>query len=153
MCEGVIERSSSFSLVFFLISNAINKWIFWYMFKQADTKKHVSEHNCSSVRVFLSILAHLTHFAQSFFLISNAINELIFWYIFKQADTKKHVTDVSEHKCSSVRVFLSILAHLAHLTQFFFLIFKRINKWIFDVSMQIQESMSVSIAGCLVEWF
>ena len=23
----------------------------------------------------------------------------------------------------------------------------------FDVSMQIQESMSVSIAGCLVEWF
>ena len=34
------------------------------MFKQADIKKHVSEHNGSSVKVFLSILAHL---AQSFF--------------------------------------------------------------------------------------
>ena len=136
-----------------MILNRINKRVYLCLLEHANTRKHVYEHSCSTVRVFLSILAHLAHFAQSFFLISNAINELIFWYIFKQADTKKHVTDVSEHKCSSVRVFLSILAHLAHLTQFFFLIFKRINKWIFDVSMQIQESMSVSIAGCLVEWF
>ena len=53
----------------------------------------------------------------------------------KHADTKKHVR---EHKCSSVRVFLSILAHLTHLAQFFFYIFNGINEKIFDVSMQIQ---------------
>ena len=69
--------------------------------------------------------------------------------MFKQADTKTHV---SEHNCSSVRVFLSILAHLAHLAQsFFLLIFLGRNRYIFDVSMQIQKSMSVSIAGRLVE--
>ena len=46
------------------------------MFKKADTKKHISEHNCSSVRVFLSILAHLAHLAQAFFfLIFNGINK------------------------------------------------------------------------------
>ena len=67
--------------------------------------------------------------------------------MFKKADTKKHI---SEHNCSSVRVFLSILAHLAHLAQFFFLIFNGINKC-FDRSMKIQENMSVSIADCLVE--
>ena len=37
------------------------------MLKQADTKKHVSEHKCFSVWVFLSILAHLAHLAQFFF--------------------------------------------------------------------------------------
>ena len=63
---------------------------------------------------------------------------------FKHANTRKHV---SEHSCSSVRVFLSILAHLA---QSFVLILNGINRC-FDVSMQIQESMSVSIAGHLVE--
>ena len=59
---------------------------------------------------------------------------------------------VSEQSCSSVRAFLSILAHLAHLAHLacFFLILKQINKC-YDLSMQIQESMSVSIAGCLVE--
>ena len=40
-----------------------------------ETFEHVSEHNCFSVRVFLSILAHLAHLAQSFFLIFNAINK------------------------------------------------------------------------------
>ena len=45
------------------------------MFKQADTEKHISEHNCSFVRVFLSILAHLAHLAQFFFMIFNAINK------------------------------------------------------------------------------
>ena len=38
-------------------------------------KKHISEHNCSSVRVFLSILAHLAHLAVFFFLIFNGINK------------------------------------------------------------------------------
>ena len=37
------------------------------LFENANTRKHVHEHNCSSVRVFLSILAHLAHLAQSFF--------------------------------------------------------------------------------------
>ena len=55
------------------------------------------------------------------------------------ANTRKHV---SEHSCSSVRVFLSVLAHLA---QFFFLILNGINKCL-DISMQIQKNMSVSIA-------
>ena len=36
------------------------------MFKQANTRKHVREHSCSSLRVFLSILAHLAHLAQFF---------------------------------------------------------------------------------------
>ena len=63
--------------------------------------------------------------------------------MFKQADTKKHVSELS---CLFGRVFLCILAHLAHLAQSFFLIFNGIN-----TKMQIQESMSVSIAGCVVE--
>ena len=50
----------------------------------------------------------------------------------------------------SVRRFLSILAYLAHLACSFLLISKQINKC-FVVSVQIQEIMSVSIAGCLVE--
>ena len=37
------------------------------MFNKADTKKHISEHNCSSVIEILSILAHLAHLAQSIF--------------------------------------------------------------------------------------
>ena len=45
------------------------------MLKQANTRKHVSEHSCSSVRVTLSILAHLDHLDLSYFsLILNAIN-------------------------------------------------------------------------------
>ena len=69
--------------------------------------------------------------------------------MFNKADTKKHI---SERSCSSVRAFLSILAHLAHLAVIFFLIFNGIDKC-FDESMQIQESILESIAGCLVEWF
>ena len=45
-----------------------------------------------------------------------------------------------------MKVFLSILAHLAHLAYSFFLISKQINKC-FDLGMQIQESISESIAG------
>ena len=67
--------------------------------------------------------------------------------MFERANTRKHVR---EYSCSSVRVFLSILAHLAHLAQSFVLILNGINKC-FDVSMQIQESITVSIAGHLVE--
>ena len=47
------------------------------MFKQANTRKHVSEQSCSSVRVFLNILAHLAHLAQFFFWpLLNKLNEL-----------------------------------------------------------------------------
>ena len=67
----------------------------------------------------------------------------------KHANTRKHI---SEHSCSSVRVLLSILAHLAHLAQSFILILNGINKC-FDVSMQIQGSISVSKADCLIELF
>ena len=67
--------------------------------------------------------------------------------MFEHAYTRKHAY---EHSCSSVMVFLSILAHLAHLAQSFFLILNGINRC-FDVSMQIQESMLLSIAGSLVE--
>ena len=36
-----------------------------------DIRKHVSEQSCSSVRVFLSILAHLAHLAFMFCLFLN----------------------------------------------------------------------------------
>ena len=102
---------------FFTILCRINKRVYLCLFEHANTRKHVYEHSCSTVRVFLSILAHLAHFAQSFFLISNAINELIFWYMSKQADTKKHV---SEHKCSSVRVFFKYFSSLSSFSSVFF---------------------------------
>ena len=41
------------------------------MFMKAETEKHISEHNCSSVRVFLNILAHLAHLAQYLLLMEN----------------------------------------------------------------------------------
>ena len=95
------------------------------MFKQANTRKHVSEHSCSSVRVFLSILAHLAHLAQSFFLISNGINKKMFWC--EHANTRKHT---SEHSWLSIWVILSVLAHLAHLAQLYFsLIFSGFNTY------------------------
>ena len=76
------------------------------MFEHANTRKHISEQSCSSVGVFLSILAHLAHLASAFF-IESRINGLIFGYVSEHASTKKHV---SEHCCSSVWVFSSILA-------------------------------------------
>ena len=33
-----------------------------HMIKQADIRKQISEQSCSSVRVTLSVLAHLAHF-------------------------------------------------------------------------------------------
>ena len=60
---------------FFMILCRINKGVYLCLFGHANTRKHVYEHSCLSVRVFLSILAHLAHLAQFFFLISNVINE------------------------------------------------------------------------------
>ena len=73
----------------------------------------------------------------------------MFRYLFEHENIKKHV---SEHSCSSVRVFFSILAHLAHLAQFYFLISNGINKC-FDtcLSMQIQEHVREHIIGHLGE--
>ena len=94
------------------------------MFERANTRKHVREYSCSSVRVFLSILAHLAHLAQVFFS-DFKWDRLIFWC--KHANTRKHV---SEHSWSSGWVILSILAHLAHLAQSYFsLIFSAINTY------------------------
>ena len=45
------------------------------LFEFADTRKHVYEHSCSSVRAFWRILAHLAHLAQFLFFILNVINE------------------------------------------------------------------------------
>ena len=64
-----LAHLAHFAQSFFLISNVINESIFLYMLKQADTKKHVSGHKFSSLRVFTSIQAHLAHLAQVFFLI------------------------------------------------------------------------------------
>ena len=49
-------------LKFFMTLCRINKTV--YLLEHANTRNHVYQHNCSSVRVFLSILTHL---AQSFF--------------------------------------------------------------------------------------
>ena len=48
--------------------------------------------------------------------------------MFKHVNTRKYV---SEQSCLSARVFLSILAHLAHLAQSFFLILNEINRYMF----------------------
>ena len=43
----------------------IKKGVYLCLLEHANTKKHVYEHSCSSVRAFLSNLAHLAHLAQS----------------------------------------------------------------------------------------
>ena len=63
------------------------------LFKQANTRKHVSEHSLSSVRVILSILAHIVHLACSFSVILNRKNKPMFGL--KQANTRKHVSEQS----------------------------------------------------------
>ena len=99
--------------------------MFWFMFEHANTRKHVSEQSCSSVRVFLSILAHLAHLTCSFSLIHKRVKKLMFW--FKHANTRKHV---SKHSWLSSWVILNILAHLAHLAQSYFsLIFSATNTY------------------------
>ena len=62
---------------FFMILSRINRGVYLSLFEHANTRKHVYEHNCSSVRVFFSILAHLAHLAQFFFLILNVMNREI----------------------------------------------------------------------------
>ena len=52
-----------------------------------------------------------------------------FHICFSKQIKKKHVSDQS---CSSVRAFLNILAHLAHLACSFSLILNRINKLMFS---------------------
>ena len=54
---------------FFLILSMINKGVYFSLFEHTNTRKHIYEHNCSSVRVFWSILAHLAPLAQFVFLI------------------------------------------------------------------------------------
>ena len=49
----------------FMILCRINKEMSMGLFEHANTRKHVYEHSCSSVRAFLRILAHLAHLAQS----------------------------------------------------------------------------------------
>ena len=70
---GYYSSLSSFSLIrsipLFLILRRINKGVYWCLFEHADTSKHVFEQHCSSMRVFLSILAHLAqYFIFCFFL-------------------------------------------------------------------------------------
>ena len=52
---------------FYFILFRINKGVYLSLFEHANTRKHVYEHSCSSVRVILSISAHSAHLAQSFF--------------------------------------------------------------------------------------
>ena len=105
---------------FFMILCRINKGLYPYLFEHANKRKHVYEHNCSSVRVFLNILAYLAYLAHHFFMIWNAMSKRMIWLISDHANGKKHV---NERSCSSVSVRLSILAHLAQLTQSIFLWF------------------------------
>ena len=61
---------------FFMILCWINKGVYLCLFEHANTRKHVYEHSCSSVRVFLSILAHLPYLVKSF-LTLNVINTIL----------------------------------------------------------------------------
>ena len=49
----------------FMILSRINKGMYLCLFEHENTRELVYEDSCSSVRVFLSILAHLAHLAQS----------------------------------------------------------------------------------------
>ena len=102
----------------------INKGVYLCLLEHANTKKHVYEHSCSSVRAFLSILAHSAHLTCFFSLILNRIKKM-FW--FKHTNTRKHV---SEQSWLSGWIILIILAHLAHLAQSYFsLIFSAVNTY------------------------
>ena len=54
-----------------------------------------------------------------FTMILGRINKAVYLRLFEHADTRKHDY---EHSCSSVRVFLSNLAYLAYLAQFFYIL-------------------------------
>ena len=51
-------------------------------------------------------------------MILSRINIRVYLCLFEHANIRKHVY---EHSCSPVRVFWRILAHLAHLAQYFFI--------------------------------
>ena len=84
--------------------------------------QHVSEHSCSSLRVFLSIPAHLAHLVVFFFSIT--IGKIDECFNVSMKIQKSMSVSIAAHLC----VFFSILAHLAHLAQSFFLISNGINK-------------------------
>ena len=59
-----LQLQIDFFFQFFFILCRINTRVCLSLFEQANTRKHIFKHSCSSVRVISSILAHL---AQSFF--------------------------------------------------------------------------------------
>ena len=73
----IYEKFKLNFFLFFMILTRIKKGVYLCLFEQANKRKHVYVHSCSSTRVFWRILAHLAHLAQ-FFLILNVINEKIF---------------------------------------------------------------------------
>ena len=85
-----------------------------------------------------------------YFMILSRINKGLYVCLFGHANTEKHVY---EHSCSYVRVFLSILAHLAQSLFSDFKCNKWLNIFIIFLSKQIQERMSVSIAAHLWRCF
>ena len=70
----IFFRVMIFQRFFFMILSGINRGVYLCLFEYIDTRKHVNEHSCLSVRVFLCSLAHSAHLAQSFFSLSNAMN-------------------------------------------------------------------------------
>ena len=90
-----------------MILSRISKRVYLCLFEYANTRKHVYEHSCSSMRVCWSILAHLAHLAQFFFLDFKCNKWINILYTFEQAATREHVSEQT-----------SILAHLAHLAYF-----------------------------------
>ena len=74
----------------------INKEVYLCLFGYANTRKHVYEYSCSSVKVFFSILAQLAHLAHLAF---KSINKEMILIISGRANTRKHVL---KHSLSSV---------------------------------------------------
>ena len=99
--------------------------MFWYLSERANTRKRVSEHSCSSVRMFFQYSSSLSSFSSVFFLILNGIDKCFDTCLSMQIE--EHV---SEHNWSSGWVILSIWAHRAHLAQSYFsLIFSAFNTY------------------------
>ena len=63
----IYEKFKLIIFRFFMIFSRIKIGAYLGLLEHAITRKHVYEHSCSFVRVFLSILAHLADIAQSFF--------------------------------------------------------------------------------------
>ena len=128
------------------------------MFEHANIKKHVYEHSCLSVRVFLSISAYLAYLAKSFDL---KCDEWINILILASDEWINILILASRYKKACLWaellicvVYLSIPAHLAHLAdlaQPFFLIFDGMNKNMFLLSTQMQRRI-VSEHSWLSGW-